>query len=355
MWKPLVLKLSRNRDCKSVEWFFNAVNVCHPICRRIREGLAVMILLGMVLPGWGAEWKLQREFRTEHMVIETVHNAQRVFAGTRVSGIDVFSVSSEKLLSRIRLPQYSGVFSKLRASLFSLDLSGDGRFLAVASNHGKVLFYNPETLELARTLEFPGIDSLTAIRFVDDESFIAGTLGGEVLLAEIDGKVRYRRPVEYDAVNRLALSPDRSRFAVATYASVIRVFDTSGGDLLRELKGHKDAVYDLIFVEEHTLLSCGKDRRLLAWDLESGAGRELYYSDSYIHALAFSSVQGTIVFPADNHQLALMSWPRGEVFQTLSGHKAFVHSLRFSAAGTELWSGGNDSMVRLWSNESNLN
>ena len=179
MWNPVVLKLSWNRDCKSVEWFFNAVIVCHSICRRIREGLAVMILLGMVLPGWGAEWKLQREFRAEHMVIETVHNAQRVFAGTRVCGIDVFSEAYEKLLSRIRLPLYSGVFSKLRASLFSLDLSGDDRFLAVASNHGKVLFYNPETLELARTLEFPGIDSLTAIRFVDDESFIADTRSEE--------------------------------------------------------------------------------------------------------------------------------------------------------------------------------
>ena len=332
------------------EWTFSA-----PLCTRIRKWLAAILASAAVLPAWGAEWKLVREFRTEHMVIETVHNAQRVFAGTRVSGIDVFSVSSEKLLPRIRLPRRPGVFTKLPASLFSLDLSTDGRFLAVASNHGKVLFYNPETLELARTLEFPGIDSLTALRFVDRESFIAGTLGGEVLRAGIDGKEHYRRPIEYDAVSRLALSPDGRRFAVATNASVIRVLETSSGEQQHELKGHKDAVYDVIFVDEHTLLSCGKDRRLLAWDLESGAGKELFYSDSYIHALAFNPLLGTIAFPGSNHQLVLMSWPKGEVRRFLFGHKAFIHSLRFSSDGTQLWSGGNDSMVRLWSNDAKLN
>ncbi len=310
--------------------------------------LASMSLLTMLaFPAIANETNLLQEFRTHHMVIEALKVDNKIFAGVRTSRINVFDNSGKVDPSEILLPVQEGVWGPVPVSLFSMDVSPNKQILAVASNQGKLFLFQPSNNKLIKTLEYQGIDGLTAVRFVDDARFLMGTLGGEIVLSKIDGTIIYKNAIEYDAISRIAISPENEQYAVSSNASVIRVFEIESGELIQELKGHKDSVYDLVFIDEKTLISGGKDRRLLAWDIGLGTYRELYHSQSYIHSIALSKNLQIITFPVENHELGIMSWPSGKIIQRLKGHTAFVHSLRFVDEEKVLLSGGNDSRLRL--------
>ena len=139
--------------------------------------------------------KLLHEFPTHHMVTEAVKVGDKIFAGVRTSRLNVFDLTGKTQPSEILLPVKSGAWGPLPVSLFSIDSSPDQQILAVASNHGKLLLYQPATLKLSRSLNFQGIDSLTAVRFVDNERVLFGTMGGEIVPSKNNGSVIYQSPI----------------------------------------------------------------------------------------------------------------------------------------------------------------
>ena len=59
------------------------------------------------------------------------------------------------------------------------------------------------------------------------------------------------------------------RLAVAFRSSRIQILDAESGETVQALEGHRDSVYDLEWLRETALVSGGKDKRILLWDLEA--------------------------------------------------------------------------------------
>ncbi len=291
---------------------------------------------------------LHYSFMADHMVLDSVYANGRGYAGTQVSTVNVFDLKTKQQLYTLQLPKHADSWNDKPAPLISLDISPNQQLLAASSDQGVIFIYDLSTQKLSNTLTFAGLDLLTAIRFVNDDSLLVGSLGGEVFRINLQGKQHYFQEVEYAPINRIELSPSEKQFAVATDSSILHTFETNSGKKIQELTGHKDAIRSLAFIDENQLVSSGNDRRLLVWDLMNGEFKELYRSSEAINALAFDPIRKQIALPIENHQIALMQWPGKTIASILPGHKGFITALRFIEKSEYLMSSGSDSKMVFW-------
>jgi WD40 repeat protein len=111
-----------------------------------------------------------------------------------------------------------------------------------------------------------------------------------------------------DCVYAVALSPDGSKLATASYDKMIYLWDPRTGAQIRPLKDHIDAVYALAFTPDGTkLISAGADRTVKVWN--PATGQRLY---------------------------------------TLSESTDSLQSLAVSPDGKQVVAGGNDKTIRIW-------
>jgi len=205
------------------------------------------------------------------------------------------------------------------ASVTSVAISPDGRWLASASQDGTIRIWSVSTAQLIRTLE------------------------GHTL-----------------AINSIALSPDGQLLASASDDTTIKLWQASTGELLHTLSGQNSRVLSVAFSPDGKLLAStgirlfpGDHKALLKlWD--PFRGKEVH---------SFFGLQGdarSIAFRPDNKVLASSSG-NYDVFQinswllsgptplrTWNASHAVINALAYSPDGSLLASGSFDSRIRLW-------
>jgi WD40 repeat protein len=223
--------------------------------------------------------------------------------------------------------------------------------VAAAASDGRLRVYSwaPDGVpELEGQHEVPRV---TACRFVDENRLLLGHLTGEVALLDVaTGRERFRRQLEYDPVHALALRPGGEHAAVALRSSRVHVIDVGSGESLWILRGHRDAVYAVAWLDPDRLATAGKDKRLLLTDLSRAEtpARVVYEGDRYITALAADPSGSRLAFTLDGEKVGIVDVASGRVTHAFSGHTAPPQVLIFADGGRRLLSAGNDARVLVW-------
>ncbi|KAH9823379.1 WD40-repeat-containing domain protein [Melampsora americana] len=167
-----------------------------------------------------------------------------------------------------------------------------------------------------------------------------GTCSFHLLIEDIS--VTENGPVDA-GVTSVCVSPDGTLLAAGSLDTVVRLWDTSTGQLLDKLKGHKDSVYSVAFSPDGKFLVSGSlDKTLKLWDLatlnrnnvssaslvkrEDGENGEKVTTDRGFDSSRTSTVCTT----------------------TLTGHKDYVLSVAVSPDGAWIMSGSKDRGVQVW-------
>lgn len=110
-------------------------------------------------------------------------------------------------------------------------------------------------------------------------------------------------------VYSVAISPDGQTLASCGDDKTIKIWNLNTGELLRTFTGHSDIVWSVTFSPDGQILaSCSEDKTLKIWKLDTG-----------------------------------------ELLHTLLGHSEGVVSITFSPDGKILVSGSGDKTVKIWS------
>jgi WD40 repeat protein len=280
-----------------------------------------------------------------------------------------------------------------KSYVYPVAYSPDGRWIASGSWDSDLRFWDAATGEPYPPLHQSGI--VWGLAFSPDGTWLAsGSFSDSRVRIWDTATARIRKEIQVPAgaFQSVTIRPDGKRLGVTTYVSQTQrhhahVFDFESGQWLfsaegraityspdgrwlaaraadpktvlildaqthetvRRFLGHEQHVYSAAFSPDSSrLASCGGDRTVRVWQVQSGACQMLRGHTDEVLAVAFHP-DGTRLATAGRDQ-AIWLWDlaRGEEAARLPGHTYYVWSLAFSPDGTTLASGSGDFTIRLW-------
>ncbi|WP_292876995.1 serine/threonine-protein kinase, partial [Nostoc sp. NMS1] len=147
----------------------------------------------------------------------------------------------------------------------------------------------------------------------------------------------------------VALSPTEDILANVT-GSVIHLFSSTTGQLLRTLSGHSKGVSSVAISSDGQMLASGSsDNTIKLWSVTTGREiRTLSGHSSYVNSVAISSDGQMLASGSSDNTIKLWSVTTGREIRTLSGHSSYVNSVAISSDGQILASGSWDNTIKLW-------
>ncbi len=241
----------------------------------------------------------------------------------------------------------------------AIDWSPNGKWIA-AARFGGVAILDAQTLKPVKILEpLPG--KVTALHFSSDETLVTASgvpgLYGQAAIwniprGEILREIRAHRDVLYDA----ELSPNGELLATCSYDRKIMLWNVATGEQVRALEGHTGPVYDIAFSPNgQTLVSGSADDTGKVWQVATGERLDtLGQPLKEVYSVAFTPTGDQIVAVGADSRIRVWKFLSREAAvinpQLLArfAHEAPVTQMRLSVDGRNLVTTAEDRTVKLW-------
>lgn len=158
-----------------------------------------------------------------------------------------------------------------------------------------------------------------------------------------------RTLIGHSNVYCVAISPDGRTLASCGHDKTIKIWNLNTGELLRTFTGHLDIVWSVIFSPDgQTLASCSEDKTVKIWKLDTG---ELLYD-----LLGHSEAVGAITFSHDGKTLVTGSGDETvKIWSLITGKQLYTLSVDYDIAdlairpdGKTLVTAGVYGRIKLW-------
>ncbi|MBD1848118.1 hypothetical protein H6F89_33135 [Cyanobacteria bacterium FACHB-63] len=203
------------------------------------------------------------------------------------------------------------IFSEVFSIAMSIDLSPDGRMMAVGDSSGNIYLWNISTTQLLATFE-GHVGWVWSVAFSPDSTLlVSGSTDSSVRVWSVEnGQCLQVFTDHQGGVRSVSFSPDGQQFASSSEDKTVRLWNLQG-QCLHVLKGHRQSVYSVHFApDQQTLASSSNDATIRIWDVSNG-----------------------------------------NCLSILEGHTSGVQCVRYSPDGQWLASSCRDGSIRLWSSD----
>ena len=233
----------------------------------------------------------------------------------------------------------------------SVVFSPDGKLLASIAESGDdtILLWDAQTGNLLRAItEETDIES---IAFSPDSSTLASaTWGGGINLWDVD-TTKLLRTCEteswMDNGNATEFSPD-GRTLAGGFDAAVCFWDVATGKLQKTIE-HEDSVISISYAPDGSVLvSAMENGTIQFWDVATGKLQKTISSKMPHFSSVVCSPNSNIFASGNDTEIRIWDLETGELLKTIIGPRSTIHSVMFSSDGTILASGGDSQGARLW-------
>jgi WD40 repeat protein len=250
------------------------------------------------------------------------------------------------------------------AEIWSLAISGDGKYLASGNNAGSIKIWTLITGSLLAEKSDAHSGTVSNIASgPDGAGMVTASNDGTVKLWDVPGLALLRTlELHNHSKNRspataVAISSDGKTVAAGTRGDAfVLLLDVGVARVTHKLEGHRVLVEALAFSPSgKQLASGGYDGTVRLWDVETGGLEANFRGNYWVYSVAFSP-DGTRLVAASGNQptsrnVRTKLWDLNELptDNCLRGHTAPVACLAISPTCTTLASGSDRGELKLWS------
>lgn len=153
-------------------------------------------------------------------------------------------------------------------------------------------------------------------------------------------------------ITDIAFSPDGQTLASVGYDETIRLWNTTIGKPLNNLKKPPQKTFSVAFAPNGKTMAVGDDKSITLWEFNTGKLlHQLRKHSNNVKAIAFSPDGQRIISGSADKTARVWNTKTGKSMYTLKGHDIAVTSVAFSPDGDTVATAGMDSTVRLWNAE----
>jgi WD40 repeat protein len=250
------------------------------------------------------------------------------------------------------------VYEGHTAQVTAVAISHDGKTVATGSTDRSIKLFDAANGVCYRTVAGHA-EEVTSLSFSPDGTRLASaSLDHTCRIWELGSTEPIRvlggdKPAHDRAVSSAAYSTNNRYVVTAGRDKLVKVWDAQTGELVKTLKGHKDAVTCAVFSPKGKyVLSCGGDKVLKRWDWAKGQVVRTYGGAKghkrAVIAAAFSPDGKKIVSGSADRTVKVWDTATGDCLQTLDGHTSVVGTVAWSLDGNLVASGSGDHTIKLY-------
>jgi hypothetical protein len=238
-----------------------------------------------------------------------------------------------------------------KTPVWALALAPHGDYLATGSDDDRAILWDLKTQKELHGLANPG--GTRAVAFDSEgKKLVTGGRNGSVKVWDVaTGK---ESALEISGHRGLVLSvafaPDDKTIASASGDNIIKIWNASTGRLTHTLTGHESTVYAIAYAPTGRHLVSGSwDRTVRLWDLDSGS--QLARLDGHTHdvwTVAFNPEGSLFASAGEDQMVRIWSLETKKQVRAFRGSTGTILNLRFSPPNGSLVAGGKDGTVLMW-------
>lgn len=147
----------------------------------------------------------------------------------------------------------------------------------------------------------------------------------------------------------VSFSPDGKLLAVGTgYEKVVKIFNTSDGKVIQELKGHNDSINTVAWSTDGTKIASGSiDNTIIVWNAKTYKKLKILKSDGWSNSVAWSPDNTKLASGSESNTITIWDAKTFNELYKLKEDTNQINSVAWASDSSKLASGSSDH-IKIW-------
>ncbi len=239
-------------------------------------------------------------------VQDIVYNDNKLYAATSQGTIDIFDITTQKLIKKIQLPNIKDFMGdEIASKVYSVDILNNNILIVSQGIKGYRNLWIYKDDNLKKVIDINKKLFIRKARYSDASTIILATLSNQIMKFNLDkNKIEYTTQVSSSSFSDFVLDENKMKVITTDESGIVRILKAKSGKLEKEYDSKNlDRVYQLDY-KNGVVLTAGQDRKAVVYtdfDTKSLDFNFLLYScglspSAKLAAVAYNEQNDVLVF-----------------------------------------------------------